>query len=1494
MNRIIKLFSLATPALAYLLLMSGAVTYSPPAMAMNGKCKWENGPGTDASCLWEDCLEDGGNMLCSEPEIAPSIGAGDAQVDGQKFGYGMCDMAGPSIPAIAAWCTAEGGTWNGPDAPCAGLPPEYPGIGRAASEGSADAASDIWIQRRYSTCTTSPSDSGWGFNNTGDQLCGGQRTLQNQQVISDVKQRHYTITCPTGQTSTFDIKVRKDRRMICPHFSRTKPNGDLQCTSACTRCGPKVGNPVDIVTGDKTHKDTDYASADGLVFTRYYDSRRHWRPLGTGAFVPGPPDYWRSTFSRKIWPFSGVYNVMAVVEEDDGNLVSFNANGKEIRNENGAAATLQNLGASGWKLTRPDYSVEMFDASGRFVSATMRSGVAQTVTRDAGGRIASITNSFGRTLSLTYIGGQLTALTIPGGLQIAYGYDAAGRLETATYADGAVKRYVYADPINKWLLTGLIDENGRTFATYTYDTYSRVITEERAGAEKYTFSYPSPAPAPEMTIQLVDPLGKGRSYTMTMAQGVFKTRTVSAYCPSCPNIGNATFDANGNYASKYDLSGRGATYVYDLSRNLQTSRTEGSGVAARTISTSWHPTYRLPASESVYAGSSATGTPLRTTSYTYDSAGNTLTRTVSDPAASSSRTWTYTYDSLGHLLTSDGPRTDVSDVTTYTYYNCVTGSECGQPQTVTNASGHVTTYNSYNAHGQPTLITDPNGLQTQFTYDNRQRLVTRVTAYGTASAETMTLEFWPTGLPKKVIRSDNSYVLYTYDDAHRLVRAEDGSGGKQEYILDGSGNRQTTNSYDPYGTLVRTQRQLYNEFGQLWQQLSASGLDSEATVLTYDQSGNQTGSSAPLGRVTGQVYDELKRLKQFVDPAGAAMSFGYDATNNLTQVTDPRSLVTSYQYNGLGDLKQVTSPDAGTSTITYDSGGNALTSTNARSAVQTNTYDALNRLLTTSYKIGATTDQSLTFTYDTGLNGVGQLTAASDANHSLTFSYDALGRVTNKTQTVGGNTKTVVYGYASGRPTSLLTPSGQSIAYSYDSVGRLSGITLNGATLLNNIVHDPFGPITGWTWGNNSLTVRNFDLDGRMDLVDSAGLSTYTFFADNSIAGRLDDSVNSYSLGAGSTTLTPSSTSNRLTSTSGVLQRAYSYDAAGNTTSDGTTNYTYNFANRMASASRSGVTATYTYNALGQRVRKQVGAATTFFFYDELGHLLGEYNGAGLLIEEIVWLGDIPVATIRPNGAGVQVFYIHTDHLNTPRRVTRPSDNVVVWRWDSDPFGEAVANDNPDGDASAFAFQLRFPGQFRDDESGLNYNYFRDYDPAVGRYAESDPIGLKGGWNTFSYVGNSPLRFGDPFGLKVECQIVASTTDNEVVPIHRDKSWDGPQVKTIGPGPDGGHLGLGAEPKFPSPMNPRGGMNPSVDVPIYIWNVHWHHYWYEDGYKWRRVRNGWSDCRETDPCKMPNEYSVQFKNPLFDWKEVVKEKKWDELFYDGIWGRTSAPVPIEF
>jgi RHS repeat-associated protein len=194
--------------------------------------------------------------------------------------------------------------------------------------------------------------------------------------------------------------------------------------------------------------------------------------------------------------------------------------------------------------------------------------------------------------------------------------------------------------------------------------------------------------------------------------------------------------------------------------------------------------------------------------------------------------------------------------------------------------------------------------------------------------------------------------------------------------------------------------------------------------------------------------------------------------------------------------------------------------------------------------------------------------------------------------------------------------------------------------------------------------------------------------------------------------------------------------------------FTYNDAGRMSASIPSGSPTVYAYNALGHRVKKSGGAGTSYFVYDEAGHYLGQYNAAGALVEEIVWLGDIPVATLRTNtGGGIGFFYIHTDHLNTPVRLTRLEDNEIMWRWDRDPYGGGAPDEDADGNGAFVFFNMRFPGQFADVESGLHYNLRRDYDYRTGRYLESDPMGLDAGINPYAYVDGNPILFSDPSGL---------------------------------------------------------------------------------------------------------------------------------------------------
>jgi RHS repeat-associated protein len=1326
--------------------LAGAALMTPQeARASGNLCVWEGGPGTDPICKLEDCQEDGGDMMCREPEPRP-VGP-EAHSDGNKFSYGACDLRGPSVHAIAQWCRATGGTWMGMNST-----PDCVGASPIVDESSALNAGQQFVTIGQSCPPTLTSDLGWDFNETWDPFCYGPggSSYQNGQLIFSQRKQVWT-SCSGSQTT---IKYAKQRQMVCPdkYVGRTKFDGSMQCyqLQSCAR----QYRSVDLSSGAEMHREAEYSAADGLTFERFFNSGALFRPRGSGPGVGGAADYWRTSYARRVIAASANAYVSAYVQDDDGTITSFDASGNQRNCIGGMGQRLEKVGAN-WKRTLSNSDIENYDSQGRLTSVVARSGYTTTLTYDTAGKLSQITNSFGRTLVLGYDpSGRLGTVTLPGGsLQIQYAYDGRNRPVTTTYPDGTTRIFHYESNVKEWLLTGITDENNSRFITFTYDEAGRLVNEELAGGvDKYTFGYGNSLAA-QTSASAVDAYGNSFGFTLQNVGGVFKYRGVSAACPGCPNLQNATFDANGNYASRVDLNNNTTTYAYDLARNLETSRTEGIGPgnvvtnATRTITTQWHATYRLPTEEKLYAGAAATGIPVRIFNYTYDSLGNLLTMTVTDPSESRSLTTTYTYNSLGQMLTEDGPRTDLSDVTTYAYYNCSSGAECGRVHTITNALGHVTTFNAYNAHGQPTLITDENGVQQSLVYGPRQRLTSVTSRFGTSSPETTAFEYWPSGQLKKVTQPDTSFLSYTYDAAHRLVHFEDSLGNRHGNVLDLYGNPTSQNSYDSYGTLLRTQQSVYNSLGQLWKTLTASGSETESTTFGYDAAGNLRTVSAPLSRNSTSTFDELGRLKAFLDPANGNTQIAYDAMDNVSSVTDPRSLITSYQHNGIGELKTLTSPDTGVATHTYDSGGNLLTITNARGAVTSNTYDALGRTTSTEYKMGSTTDQTITFNYDQGTNGKGQLTSASDANHSLSWSYDEEGRVINKTQVVGSLSRSVAYGYVHGNQTTLLTPSGQTVAYSYDGAGRLAGISINGSTLLSGVSYDPFGPVTGWTWGNNTQTVRTFDLDGRMNLVDSAGLSTYLFHPDGSIAARTDDVSPSYSATAGTTTHTISPSSNRLTASAGSLNRTYAYDAAGNLTTNGQTTLSYNFANRMSAAVHGGVTTFYTYNALGERVRKNVGGIITYFFYDETGQLLGEYDGAGALIQETIWLGDIPVATLRPKLAGgVDVFYIHTDHLNTPRRVSRPSDNAVLWRWDADPFGGQQANEDADGDSQQFVFSPRFPGQYFDAESRLHYNYFRDYDPAVGRYVESDPIGLAGGVNTFSYVHGNPLSLTDPTG----------------------------------------------------------------------------------------------------------------------------------------------------
>jgi len=222
---------------------------------------------------------------------------------------------------------------------------------------------------------------------------------------------------------------------------------------------------------------------------------------------------------------------------------------------------------------------------------------------------------------------------------------------------------------------------------------------------------------------------------------------------------------------------------------------------------------------------------------------------------------------------------------------------------------------------------------------------------------------------------------------------------------------------------------------------------------------------------------------------------------------------------------------------------------------------------------------------------------------------------------------------------------------------------------------------------------------------------------------------------------------NRITTSPGLT---YTFDDDGNTLSrsDGAT-FSYDAGNRLTGYSQGGTTASYRYDPLGRRIKKTVDGQTTWFVWDGT-RLLGEYDNSGSRLKRYAYLpGDyLPIQMADDDGT----YNVHGDHLETPRLLTDPTQSTnkkVVWRGTFEAFGTGVIDESPAPGPKTVNFNLRFPGQYYDEESGLSYNYFRYYDPETGRYVTADPIGQLGGINVYLYALNDPINLIDPYGQYV-------------------------------------------------------------------------------------------------------------------------------------------------
>ncbi|WP_367347172.1 RHS repeat-associated core domain-containing protein [Stenotrophomonas bentonitica] len=601
--------------------------------------------------------------------------------------------------------------------------------------------------------------------------------------------------------------------------------------------------------------------------------------------------------------------------------------------------------------------------------------------------------------------------------------------------------------------------------------------------------------------------------------------------------------------------------------------------------------------------------------------------------------------------------------------------------------------------------------------------------------------------------------------------------------------------------VVATVHYEYDEMSRLIAQRGSNG---QHVRYEYDMENRVTQVTDAQNRTTRMQYDALGRLTTQIDAHGGTSHFAYDLGNRITQVTDPRGLATRYRYDGLGLLWSQQSPDTGATDHAYDAAGLRIATIRNDGSEVRYAYDGAGRLVQASAE-----GQVQTFSYDACAGGKDRLCAATSPGLISTFAYAGDGRLLERRDAIqaadGVSEGLTRYGYDGiGRLARIDYPSGATADYGYSALGYPDTLTLTSDGSIHSVVkhtlRSALGSRRAMTYGNGLWRGYNHDLSGRVTAMsvrrpDGGALShwDYLYSPDNEIAGIADavDRALSQTLGYDGlgrlNRVLRYDVDNRLTYDAGgnytshqagaQLSRytidalsnrtqehlhperttRYQYDALGNRISDvsegHTQTYSYNGFNRMEQSSVNGRTTYYLVNSQGQRVAKSNEDITRYFYTGQNQLLAEQSNGRW---SNYLWFDGELVGLFRDG----RLNYIHNDHLGRPDFVTNATQQTV-WKAYNYASGRSVTQDDIGG------LNLGFPGQYHDEETGLWYNGFRDYDAATGRYIQSDPIGLAGGLNTYSYALGNPVKWTDPLGLDV--MLCGQPAFNGRIPV--DHQW---------------------------------------------------------------------------------------------------------------------------
>ncbi len=656
--------------------------------------------------------------------------------------------------------------------------------------------------------------------------------------------------------------------------------------------------------------------------------------------------------------------------------------------------------------------------------------------------------------------------------------------------------------------------------------------------------------------------------------------------------------------------------------------------------------------------------------------------------------------------------------------------------------------------GRVVLDIDQNGLPTELLYDELGEHTGRLTPLGVINPPAHVDNDPPDPLPLCI--------------PHTPLEWNWGGLIKPEYISPKTRKQETSSIDIGTGTAVhhKSKRlEVYDAMGRLIESTDEHG---RTKRWTYDANGNELSYTDADGSKTRKEYFSWNLLQRTITPNGAITRFDYNSHEEITRVIDPGGTVSEFSYDLKDQLTAVKRHGRMRESYAYDAAGNLVEKRNSTNQTLLKIEIGSNGL---PAKRSLTSGQVDQFEYD----HLGHFTRAATETSETLFDFDAAGRALADVRDGKGICHTITYGHVS----ETIVFDQYRMEFDFDfkgnaiisdpteaqhqlrierKEGTITRKLSNGIIVLQRYNSDGHLVEQNITSPNSSSEQTRWKYSDEGNLlaqVDAKGTTRYQYDSDHRLIEETRDD--------GRTHTYAYDQANNIIYRTGLKHIVH--DSGNRLSSIGSTKFIYNDRDHVASRSSSACEVCYHYDSkdaltgadidgekwfaeydpLCRRIQKTWKGKTTEYYWDDK-RLSAEISSDGSLriyiyidIDSLVPFMFIDYDSIQDDPGNGRSYFVFTDQRGCPVRVTDTA-NQTVWRADIDPFGYAAIDQK-----SKIEFNLRMPGHYFDAETGLHYNRFRYYDPLIGRYLQSDPLGLAGGINLYAYNAN-PLTQVDIVG----------------------------------------------------------------------------------------------------------------------------------------------------